>query len=145
MAVNNRDWKIYLDCYFKVRKTAHSISHGAIISLWNANGQIASLAKNRVLSNKVVRNIKMRELNYVTIWGGNKTMEYRELSVLVECDYLVAIEIARLAKQNAFYILYSDQRLRLVDCDTEKSEYLKSTFLSRQVKSALAPANLALD
>lgn len=145
MAVNNRDWKIYLDCYFKVRKAAHTIRHGAIISLWNANGQTASLSKNRVLSNQVLRNIKMRGLNYVTVWGGNKTMEYRELSVLVECNYRVAIEIARLAKQNAFYVLDGNQRLRLVDCDTEKSEYLKSTFLSRQVKSALAPANLALD
>lgn len=112
-------WQIYQHSYFQgTCKVApyRAITHeqaGAIISLWNPQGQLCSLHQNKRFERAARRYFREQGIAYKTLWGGNDDMSYKELSVFVPCSLKRAQRLSERFSQLAFYYVNKRGRVSL--------------------------------
>ena len=134
MIIEPSRWAIYTDCFFRPIKPL-SPDEGAIISLWNPLGKVYSVAANRRITRFWQGALQRQQSPYQLLWGGDKHMQYRELSVLVECNLSEAIRWSKRMQQLAFYFVEHNhitlfntqlprQHQQLADTFTERINYL---------------------
>tara|TARA_Y100001956_G_scaffold76388_1_gene85475 strand:- start:2899 stop:3330 length:432 start_codon:yes stop_codon:yes gene_type:complete len=112
-------WQIYQHSYFQSAcrvipcQTVTGHRAGAIISVWNPHGQNLTLAQNKRLERAAMRYLRAQGIAYKRLWGGNKDMSYRELSIFVPCSLQQAQHLSVHFKQLAFYYVSARGRVSL--------------------------------
>ncbi|MFC3031488.1 hypothetical protein ACFOEE_02990 [Pseudoalteromonas fenneropenaei] len=94
-------WPAYQSCWFHPKQRAQ-FSCGAIISVWVPFGEPEPFHKAR--KRGVLRLTKLRRRHRFTLlYGGDRQMDYRELSAMIDCQFSEALQIAKAWQQLAFY------------------------------------------
>ncbi|MCF6436940.1 hypothetical protein [Pseudoalteromonas sp. MMG022] len=129
--VNEQLWEIYHQVYFQPCDLRNSLvpsnrgqrflHSGAIISIWNPCGQIYTLRKNKLFAHKIINCLNNQGVRYSFLWGGDRNMHYKELSMFVPCQFHTAIKLAKQSQQLAFY--YIDDACALWLINTHASEH----------------------
>lgn len=138
-------WQLYLDVYFRPIRPLRFEASGAIISLWNPRGETQSTTKNERLSRFWQGALQRANRPYQLLWGGDKPMLYRELSVFIRCDLALAFRWASRLDQLGFYYVQQDKQLRLYNSwDITQTELVTGEMQTRLCFTPLPRTNLAL-
>ncbi|MEI5637945.1 MULTISPECIES: DUF3293 domain-containing protein [unclassified Pseudoalteromonas] len=131
MIIEPSRWEVYTDCFFRPIKPLSPDSEGAIISLWNPLGQVYSVAANRRITRFWQGALQRQQSPHQLLWGGDKHMQYRELSVLLACNLNDAIHWSQRMQQLAFYFV-EDHSITLFNTQfPSQHQQLKGTFAER--------------
>ncbi|WP_105170123.1 DUF3293 domain-containing protein [Pseudoalteromonas sp. T1lg23B] len=153
--INERLWKIYHQVYFQPCDLRNSLvpscvgqnflHSGAIISVWNPRGQIYTHRKNRLFAQKAILKLKHQGLRYSFLWGGDRHMRFKELSVFVLCPAHTAVKLARQNQQLAFYVVDKAGALWLINTHMSEHKQRICKFAKhRIVNMGLKRSNLAV-
>jgi hypothetical protein len=135
-------WQIYQHSYFQGNckfapyRAITQGQAGAIISLWNPQGQSCSLYQNKRLERAAKRFLREQGITFKTLWGGNEDMSYRELSVFVPCSLKQGQRLSKRFSQLAFYYVNTRGQVSL-HCSKQTmaicmvSRHIKKRWLTR--------------
>ncbi|CAM4130991.1 DUF3293 domain-containing protein [Pseudoalteromonas byunsanensis] len=153
--VSEQLWETYQQVYFQPCDLRNSylprnvgqnfVRSGAIISIWNPRGQICTQRKNRLFAQKAIYRLKCQGWRYSFLWGGDKHMHYKELSVFVFCPLHSAVRLAKQNQQLAFYFIDKAGALWLINTNAnEHKQRVCKLAKYRVVNMGIKKANLAV-
>ncbi|NOU50459.1 hypothetical protein HG263_07870 [Pseudoalteromonas sp. JBTF-M23] len=148
-------WQVYRQVYFQpcdlrnVKRhhlnATKLVKNSAVISLWNPLGKKYTLKRNNLLARCSLNELNRAGFRYVSLWGGNESFSYRELSAMVKVSLDTAYKIAKRLNQLAFYYIDTNNCLWLVEVSANKRKRIVCTDIrARFVQVPLPVNNLAL-
>lgn len=107
----NALWQIYQNVYFNRVPTSKLTDKSILLlSVWNPNGLSKRYLANKRHSTFVTRYLKRIGLSYLTLWGGNACMTYREYTLAISnVNNKKSYRLAKLARQKAYYLIINKQ------------------------------------
>ncbi|PCK32915.1 hypothetical protein [Pseudoalteromonas piscicida] len=137
-------WQLYLEVYFQPLQPLRFATHGMILSLWNPCGKVLCEKENRRLSRFWQGALQRANVPYQLLWGGDKQMQYRELSAYIKCDLTSGYQWAARLNQLGFYYVDNNQLHLYNSGDTAQSDVVADNIVSRLCFVELPKNNLAI-
>ena len=100
-------WQVYQTAKFSSFSfKSNNRAMVVLLSVWNAGGKTRSAIQNRKLAASICKQLTRNGIEFEVLWGGSEDMCYRELTIAFNVSNVMrAYFFAKLAKQNAFYIV----------------------------------------
>ncbi|MCG9770264.1 hypothetical protein L1D59_16850 [Pseudoalteromonas piscicida] len=141
MKIEPNLWQLYLQVYFQPLQPIRFVTRGAILSLWNPHGKVLCKDKNQRLSRFWQGALQRANVPYQLLWGGDKQMQYRELSAYIKCDLASGFRWAARLNQLGFYFVEDNQLHLYNSSDKAQSDVVTDKFVSRLCFVALPKNN----
>ncbi|MCG7540271.1 hypothetical protein [Pseudoalteromonas sp. OF7H-1] len=141
MKIEPNLWQLYLQVYFQPLQPIRFVTRGAILSLWNPHGKVLCNDKNQRLSRFWQGALQRANVPYQLLWGGDKQMQYRELSAYIKCDLASGFRWAARLNQLGFYFVEDNQLHLYNSSDKAQSDVVTDNFVSRFCFVALPKNN----
>ncbi|PHI37448.1 hypothetical protein CBQ28_08755 [Pseudoalteromonas sp. GCY] len=141
MKIEPNLWQLYLQVYFQPIQPTRFDTRGAILSLWNPHGKVLCEDKNQRLSRFWQGALQRANVPYQLLWGGDKQMQYRELSIYIKCDLASGFRWAARLNQLGFYFVENNHLHLYNSSDKAQSDVVTDKFASRLCFVALPKNN----
>ena len=124
-------WQAYSLTKFACGETELFGEQFAIITAWNPLGRLCSEEENRLLDETFERQLPLTTPSIAAFWAGDASMSHKEWSHVINVEKHDAVNLAKLAQQNALYYVEGDALLLLPALLVSASEVNLGSFRER--------------